>query len=91
MQVGDIVEDNGRLDDLVSCKGIINASKFKNFNENSGKYCLNPKAGYTVIGNMDSNEQQTLVIQLRRCKVNATQTCKSETEIDEFVDNLIIT
>ena len=40
---------------------------------------------------MDSSEQQTMVIQLRRCKVNSTQTCKSETEIDEFVDNLIIT
>ena len=61
-------QDKTKLDDLISCKGILNSSKFKNFKTNKVFLCVNPEAGYKIIGNMDTESQVSIDIQIRRCE-----------------------
>jgi len=55
-------EENTSIDDLVSCKEIVDADKFKNFKSNTAQLCINPDADYKIIGNMDSETQSKIVM-----------------------------
>jgi len=57
---------------------------------NSFPFCIDTEAGYEMLGNLEYASATNFAIDISRCKISATQTCKSDSEIDAFIDVLIV-
>ena len=54
-------------------------------------YCIDPKAGYRLNGNLEVDDSINFNIQIVRCdKTGSTQKCKTKNEISNFIDTLIV-
>jgi len=51
------------------------------------KYCVDPKAGYRLKGNLEVDESVGFNIQVVRCKGT---NCKGPSDITDFIDLLIV-
>lgn len=54
-------------------------------------YCVDPKAGYRLKSNLEFDASINFNVQIVRCKTSLTQKeCKTETQINDFIDHLIV-
>ena len=54
------------------------------------RFCVDPNDDYEIMGSIDYGEMKNININIERCTPSSTQTCKTETEIDDFVNDLIV-
>jgi len=50
--------------------------------------CIDPADNYELFGNFNYISAKTIKIDINRCKPSSTQTCKSNDEIDDFINYL---
>ena len=54
------------------------------------KYCIDPKAGYRLNGNLEVDKSVNFNIQIVRCDKTSSTKCKTKDEISNFIDTLIV-
>lgn len=75
----------------MGCEGLFNYTKFTRLTKLTASFCIEQDNDYDLYGNFDTpGTTKMIVLNIDRCKPTATQRCKSDANIDDFINYLSV-
>ena len=54
------------------------------------RFCIDPEDDYELMANLNYPTSKIIGLGITRCKASNTLTCKDDTQIDDFINNLVV-